>query len=248
MKKRNNLHFLIAIVLPFFVAPSVSNAFDLELEFNAENEAVGYAVATAGEEAEGSLQRMISFGPMGEPLTNSLEAQAQKNGFAGSIANVALDSDETFVPRASGFDLIWNEMKFHINGFTKAGVFDISAIKRPTGGGTPVTHRWVISVPDGGLKMGPISNGDFNYKIFARAQDVHVIAYYYNGNLVNFFDSAGNIDPRAYVYYPHRNDCIDIDLKINGPLPHEGTGGTTETIQFCAGDCAAGGVLLSATQ
>lgn len=170
-------------------------------------------------------------------------SQISRGGLSLSVARVMVDP----FPDDDNYDIEWNEMKFHINNYNRSATFDIFAVKQHK----TIPHdrhsfRWVIAVPAGGLRSGPINQTPFTYKFYARGQDIEIISFEINGRPVEYFFHGGELNPLAKIYSPHNDDCIEIDVlveldgdgKIKSPSPQD--------LRFCAGSCS--GFLLAATK
>lgn len=153
---------------------------------------------------------------------------------------------------------IYSNIRLHVNPIRTNAVLNVFSLKwmscKENQVGIPIARRWVISVPDGleeGDITGEIDGTPVTYKLFARGENVQLMAYYSNltltgprwgaeMRLISGYDQFGNVDPRDAYYDLNEDSCLDIDF-VKKPTNDDLIISSNE-MRFCARGCIPGDV------
>ena len=161
---------------------------------------------------------------------------------------------------------VYSSLRLHTNPIRTSATLEVFSYKRLTceegdqNIDIPLIRRWVMSIEDGlqeGEIDGEIGGVKMKYKMFARGEDIELVAYYSNltltgkrwqptMRLISGFDEFGNVDPRDKYYDRDAASCVDIDFKEKPPNDKTIWSVAPSDMQFCARGCIPGD--LSATK
>ena len=197
--------------------------------------------------------------------------QSERGGLAASFSDMVLQEIQLLSLNCveggapvedAKISPIYSNIRLHVNPVRTNAVLNVFSLKwlscNENEVGIPIARRWVISIPDGleeGAIDGEIDGTPVSYKLFARGENVRLMAYYSNltltgprwgaeMRLISGYDQFGNVDPRDTYYDLNEESCLDIDfvekptndeLIWSSPIP-------PNKMRFCARGCIPGDV------
>lgn len=157
---------------------------------------------------------------------------------------------------------VYSSLRLNTNPIRTGATLEVFSYKRLTctegdvNIDIPLIRRWVMALEDGlqqGDIDGEIGGVEMKYKMFARGENIELIAYYSNltltgkrwrptMRLISGFDEFGNMDPRDKYYDRNAASCIDIDFRKKPPNGATIWRVAPRDMQFCARGCIPGDI------